>query len=135
MLFDTFQEPCKQYVNFVRSKFGQCAVVFDGCETGSNTKDHKHCQRSLKKRSTVEFTFNEETKVKANQQSFLLNEKNEPRFINILAKFLIVDRQTVHNCNEDADTEIVKCAIDFVEHYYVNLVPDDTDEALMLLFH
>ena len=36
----TFQELCKQNVNVVRRKFGDCAVVFDGYEAGPSTKDH-----------------------------------------------------------------------------------------------
>ena len=122
-------------MKFVQSKFGQCVVVFDGYEAGPKTKDHKQCRRSIKKRGTAEFTFNKETKVKANQQLFLSNEKNKVRFIKILPNFLIADRQTVANIKEDADTDIVKCAIDFAEHCKVNVVADDTDVALMLLFH
>ena len=53
----------------------------------------------------------------------------------MLSEFLIADRQTVRNCKEDADTEIVKCAIDFAEHCSVNVVADDTDVALLLQFH
>ena len=52
----------------------------------------------------------------------------------MLSKFLIADRQTVRKCKREADTEIVKCAIDFAEHYNVKVVADDTDIALMLLF-
>ena len=53
----------------------------------------------------------------------------------MLSKYLISDRQTVRNCKEDADTEIVKCTIDFAEHCNVNVVVYDTDVALLLLFH
>ena len=122
-------------MNFVQSKFGQCAVVFDGYEAGPSTTDHEHCRRSIKNRGTVELIFKEETKVKANQETFLSNEKSKARFIKMLSKFLIADRQTIRNCKEDADTEIVKCTIDFAEHYDVNVVADDTDVALLLLFH
>ena len=122
-------------MNFVRSKFGHGAVVFDGYEAGPSTKDHEHCRRSVKNRGAVEFIFNEETKVKANQEAFLSNEKNKVRSIKMLSEFLIADRQTVRNCKKDADTEIVKCAIDFAEHCNVNVVADDTDVALLLLFH
>ena len=119
-------------MNFVRSTFGQCAVVYDGYEAGPSTKDHEHCRRSVKKRGTVEFIFNEEKKVKANQEAFLSNEKNKARFTQMLSKFLIADRQTVGNCKEDADTEI-KYAIDFAEHCDVNVVADDTNVTLVLL--
>ena len=115
------------------SKFGQCAVVFDGYEGGPSTKDHEHCRRSVKNRGTVEFIFNEEAKVKVNQEAFISNEKNKTRFIKMHSKFLTASRQTVRNC-KDADTEIVKCAIDFAEQWDVNMVADDTDAALML-FH
>ena len=67
----TFRELCKQYVNFVRGKFGHGAVVFDAYEAESSTKDHEYCRRKVKNRGAVEFIFNEETKVKANQEIFL----------------------------------------------------------------
>ena len=131
----TFRQLCKQYVNLVRSKFDQCSVVFDGYEAGPNTKDHEHCRRTVKNRGAVEFISNEETKVKANQEAFLSNEKNKVRFLKILSEFLIAHRQTVRNYKEDADTEIVTCVIDFAEHCDVSVVSDDTDVALLLLFH
>ena len=53
----------------------------------------------------------------------------------MLSKLLIGHRQTVTNCKEDPDTEIVKSAIDFEDHYDVSVVADDADVALMLLFH
>ena len=130
-----FQELCKQYVNSVRSNFGQCAVLFDGYEAGPSAKDHEHCRRSVKNRGSVEFIFNEETKVKANQEAFLSNEKTKRRFIKKISKMLIADRQTVRNCKEGAGTEIVKCTIDFGKHCHVNVVADDTYVALLLLFH
>ena len=64
-------------MNFVGRKFGQCAVVFDGYEAGSSTKDHKHCCRSVKNRGTVEFILNEETKVRANQEASFSNEQSK----------------------------------------------------------
>ena len=130
-----FQELCKQYVNSVRSNFGQCAVLFDGYEAGPSAKDHEHCRRSVKNRGSVEFIFNEEIKVKANREAFISNEKNKRRFIKKISKMLIADRQTVRNCKEGAGTEIVKCTIDFGKHCHVNVVADDTYVALLLLFH
>lgn len=53
----------------------------------------------------------------------------------MLSKFLIADRSIVRNCKEDANTEMFKCAIDFAEHFDINVVADDTDVVLMLLFH
>ena len=53
----------------------------------------------------------------------------------MLSEFLIAHRQTVRNYKEDADTEIIACVIDFAEHCDVSVVSDDTDVALLLLFH
>ena len=39
------------------------------------------------------------------------------------------------NYKEGAGTESIKCAIDFAEHCDVDVVADDTDVALLLLFH
>ena len=70
-------------------KLGQCAVVFDGYEAEPSTEDHEHCRRSVKNRGTVEFLFNEETKVKANQEAFFSNEQS--KVYKLLSKFLITD--------------------------------------------
>ena len=69
---------------YIVSKFGFCAVVFKCYEAGPSTKDPKNCHRNAKKRGTVEFIFNKETKIKANQEAFLSNEKNKARFIKML---------------------------------------------------
>ena len=132
---ETFQSICQQYVKYVRTKFGQSTVVFDGYGTGPTTKDHEHLRRSLKKKGAVEFTFNNDTKARIKQESFLSNEKNKAKFVTMLSHFLRQDGQIVWNSKADADTEIVKCAIEKAGEYCINVHADDTDVTLVLMYH
>ena len=38
----SYQEVAKQYVSYVRGKYGESCVVFDGYEQGPSIKDHEH---------------------------------------------------------------------------------------------
>lgn len=44
----TYQDIVKQYVSYVRCKYGTCCIVFDGYKQGPSIKDHEH-QRRVKK--------------------------------------------------------------------------------------
>ena len=62
------------------------------------------------------------------QQAFLSNESNKSQFISLLTKYSKEDGQIVHNSTGDADTLIVKCALEFaINQDEVNVVADDTD--------
>ena len=46
------------------------------------------------------------------------------------------DGQIVHNSTGDADTMIVKCALEFaIRRNEVNVVADDTDVLILLIYH
>ena len=54
----------------------------------------------------------------------------------MLSDYLTRAGNIVIKCEEDADTEIVRCAIDVAKTgRRVNVVADDTDVALLLLYH
>jgi len=71
------------------------------------------------------------------QDRFLSNTNNKCQFIDLISKFLKDDNQNVINCSGDADTTIVKTAINQAVIFSkpVVLVADDTDIAIMLLYH
>ena len=49
----------EQYVKYVRNKFGQCHVVFDGYDAGPSIKDHEHQRRSLDNSKSAEIIIME----------------------------------------------------------------------------
>ena len=72
-------------------------------------------------------------KVPFSQDRFLLNMKNKSGFIKQLASKLEEDAHTVKICKGDADASIEKQAE--LGATYVVAVADDTDIAMMLLYH
>ena len=64
----------------------------------------------------------------SNQQVFFSNNKNKNQFVQLLSHYLRQDSQIVYNSTGDADTMIVKCALDFAaQGNEVTVVSDDTD--------
>ena len=54
----------------------------------------------------------------------------------MLSSYLIKSGNKVINSNEDADTEIARCAVHVAETgRRFNVVADDTDVALLLFYH
>ena len=71
-----------------------------------------------------------------NQEVFLANEKNKHQFILLISQYLRDDGQVVHQSTGDADTMIVQCALQYaIEGSEVNVVADDTDVLVLLLYH
>ena len=129
-----YKDVAKQYVKYVRSKYGQSCIVFDGYQQGPSIKDHEH-QRRIGK-ICADIQLKESLEAHNSQQAFLSNEKNKSQFISLLTKYLIEDGQIVHNSTGDADTLIVKCALEFaIRKNEVNVVADDTDVLILLIYH
>ena len=123
------------YVKYVKKKYTTCTIVFDGYSHGLSTKDHEHIRRSAKQ-SNKEVHFTESTKCSIKQDVFLANSTNKSRFITMLSKNLRGAGNRVVECEEDADTQIVRCALELATTgVQVNVVADDTDVALLLLYH
>ena len=79
---------------------------------------------------------NVSTKVNIKQDVFLSDITNKSRFIDVLSSYLIKSGNKVINSNEDTGTEIARCVLYVAETgRRVNVVADDTDVALLLLYH
>ncbi len=107
--YPTNEDIAKQYVSYVRAKYGNCCIVFDGYQEGPSIKDHEN-QRRVKK-ACAHIQFSESMKAHVNQETFLSNEGNKSQFILLLSHYLESDGHTVHNSTGDADTMIVACAL------------------------
>ena len=130
-----FGEVCERYVRYVANKYKTCTIVFDGYDHGLSTKDHEHTRRSAKQ-SNTEVDFTDSTKCRIKQDVFLSNSTNKSRFIIALSNKLRESGITVVECEEDADTHIVGCALQLATAgANVNVIADDTDVALLLLYH
>ena len=70
------------------------------------------------------------------QDVFLAISVNKSRFITILLKNLQRTGNKVVECEEDADTHIVRCALELATTgVHVSVAADDTDVVLLLLYH
>ena len=131
----TYKEIIAQYVEYVRTRYGNCCVVvFDGYGYGPSIKDHEHKQRVGKTCADIQLV--ESIKAHEDQQAFLSNEKNKTQFISLLTAALKYDGHEVHNSTGDADTLIVETALKLSkEGNEVSVVADDTDILVLLMFH
>ena len=105
----TYLDIVKQYVSYVRAKYGSCCIVFDGYRQGPSIKDHEHERRVKKACADVQRIESMEAHV--NEEVFLSNEGNKVQFISLLRCYLQSDGQVVHNSTGDADTMIVANAL------------------------
>ena len=129
-----YQEVAKQYVSYVRGKYVESCVVFDGYEQGPSIKDHEHLRRV--KKVCTDIQLSESMEAYKNQEVFLTNEKNKHQFILLISQYLKDDGQVVHQSTRDADTMIVQCALQYaIEGSEVNVVADDTDVLELLMYH
>jgi len=102
--------------------------------TGSSVKDHKHRRQSTKCAPSVQ--VDETRPVCSNQQLFLANSSNKSQFIALLGRRLSEEGHTVRYAPDDADTLIVKSAVEVAEQQQsVTVVAEDTDILVLLVHH
>ena len=66
---------------------------------------------------------------------FPIQCENKIELISILSEYLTTNGQSVHVCKDDADTKIVWTSLEIAQESPVTVVVDDTDIAVMLLYH
>ena len=133
---NTFDQVCERYVDYVKNTYGSSSIVFDGYSDVPSTKDHEHMRRNINKRGCTDVRCNALSKVTIKQDVFLSSSSNKAQLIQLLSTYLKRAGNDVVNCNEDADTYIVRCALEKSRSgLKVNVVADDTDVALLLLYH
>ena len=128
----TFEEIGKTYVDYVKRNYGFAHVVFDGYD--SSTKSNEHLRREAGK-TTPDVIIKGANLVPYTKERFLSSPNNKKQLINFLSQLLKEDGQIVDLCKADADTKIVSTALDIAKTSPVFVVADDTDIAIMLLYH
>ena len=105
-------------------------VVFDGFEP--STKDCTRTTRLNKASKVVEVSA--ENRCPSDIQDFLSNVTNKQNFIKYLGELLVGRSFKVVTCERDADTTIVKEALN-ADGSAVTVISDDTDVFCILLHH
>jgi hypothetical protein len=111
-------------------------VVFDGYQSGPNIKDREHQRRAAK--HAPDRVFDCSTAAYNQQAMFLANDKNKAAFVMFIKSYLINAGHTVHQAKDDADTLIVKTALNLAKRTIkqpVTVVANDTDMLVLLVFH
>ena len=133
----TFSEIGTLYVNYVTKHYGDATVVFDGYEDAT-TKSSEHKRRTGNGPKCPDIEVVESNKVHFPQERLLSNPHNKTEIIALISTYLRNNDITVINCAGDADTEIVSTALEYstnTDDRRVIVVADDTDIAVMLLYH
>ena len=132
---ESYRKTALNYAEYVRKKYGECYIIFDGYSTSATTKGHEHQRRSTGKTS-ADITIAEENRTHSDQEAFLANDRNKDQLVTLLTKYLRQSGNTVVNCLKDADTQIASQATDLAsQRRPVTVVADDTDVILLLIHH
>ena len=132
---ETYEEIFQSYIKFVKNictSSTKGVVIFDGYSVPS-TKDHEHQRRQKYMCSNIKIDLSK--KLLISKIKFLDNNNNKSAFINGLADALTIQKIDTIQSEEDADTLIVKTALDLSKTSTVNVIADDTDILVILLHH
>jgi hypothetical protein len=131
----TYMDTAKHYVQYIANKYGnETVVIFDGYANGPSTKDHEHQRRSMK--SVANVKLDASMSIHTNQQAFLANPVNKSQFITLLSHCLEAVGHRVWQAANDADTDIVRAALEMASSRRLTaVVADDTDILVLLVYH
>ena len=130
----SFDAICKIYTDYVRKKYLDVTVVFDGYEEGPSTKDNTHIRR-YGGRVGPEVRFNGKMILQSRKDQFLANGINKQRFINHLSEKLNQVGCSTVQANGDADLLIVQTAVSCTASKPTVVIGEDTDLLVLLCFH
>ncbi len=125
------------YVKYVRVHFKDSTVVFDGYGEEASLKDHEHLRRMAGKKVSQDLRVTPELTISCDREVFLENEKNKGALIMIMSAEMANQNILVCQAKNDADTLIVKTAMDLVTSVNtpVVVVAQDTDILVLLCYH
>ena len=133
----TFYEVAQAYYKYIDKNYeaDRLVIVFDGYDK-ELIKSHEHMRRNLIPES-CDVIISAETKVPFTQDRLLSNTENKSSFIKFLSSKLQEWNVNVVNCPGDADSTIVKTALQYAKNLRktIAVVADDTDIAVMLVHH
>ena len=92
----TYNKIIQKYINYVQSRYGKYAVVFDGYRDDPSTKDHEHRRRLMQIVISRDVCVNLESESSsASQRAFLSSTRNKQSSIDLLADGLKSNGHTV----------------------------------------
>jgi hypothetical protein len=131
---ETFSTICEKYVKYVKGRYHQAVVVFDGYSAEPSTKDLTHIRRS-KGLVAPKVVFTKDMPFKTKKDIFLTNTENKQQFINMLSSELVECGLETRHATDDADVLIVNTAVEYSTANEVVLIGEDTDLLVLLCHH
>ena len=133
----TFEDVMKSYQDYIQSRFSRyhnVYIVFDGYDDKLSIKATEHKRRSLQSTSP-NVNVTENMILTTNRETFLNNHVNKDQFIKLLCKKLLQSGINILQSKGDADVLIIKKAIEEATKYGVDVVAEDTDILILLIYH
>ena len=130
-----FKEIAEEYRKYINNNYGLSYIVFDGYDDTQSIKSTEHQRRATKNGSSRRIVIHEDNESPYAKDRFLSNTENKKSLISLLETKLTTGGHHVHVCTGDADTKIVSTALEVANESEVTVVADDTDVAVMLLYH
>ena len=130
-----FNSIANLYISYIEKNYKNSIIIFDGYKLCS-IKDHEHTRRySVPLSSFV--GIDKEFEIPYTQDHYFSLKENKVEFVRFISSCLIKSGIKVINCDADADSKIVSVAINEASTFSspVLVVADDTDVAVMLLYH
>ena len=131
----TFKDIASEYSKYIIINYGLACIVFDGYDDALFFESTERQPRTMKNRSSTSVAICEENESPHTKKRFLSNTENKKSLISLLSNKLTINGHHVYVCNGDADTKIVSTALDASKEKQVMVVADDTDVAVMLIYH
>ena len=129
-----FKDIASEYSKYIIRNYELACIVFDGYDDALSLKSTEHQRRTMKNGSSRSVVICEENESPYTKERFLSNTENK-NLISLLSTKLTIDGHHVYACSSDADTKIVSTALDASKEKPVTVVADDTDVAVMLIYH
>ena len=131
----TFSQVAALYYRYICNHYNNPEIIFDGYKKAT-TKDQEHLRRCAIPLSSF-VSIAPENLIPYTQDRYFSLTKNKEEFVKFLSKYFVDQGVKVTNCSGDADSQIARAAIASAtcSTGATAVVADDTDIAVMLLYH
>ena len=129
----TYADGISEYVSYIKRRYCNATIVFDGYDSGPSIKDVTHNRRSGRVAPDIDFSGNMRVCVK--MEPFLSNGANKQRLIKMLIRELRGTGYGAIQASDDADVLIVQTTLQIAETSATVLIGEDTDLLVLLLQH
>ena len=127
----TYKEVALNYLKIIPTNRSQVVVVFDGYSP--STKDHEHRRRVKDYCSDIRIT--KSTACTVTKKKLLVNSNNKKGLIDLICEVFLDNGIRVIKAKDDADTLIVREALNLALVNKIEVWAEDTDVLCLLVHH